>query len=678
MISVKDLTDKDYDIIQNIPRLKRTGRKHKTTKNKIYRDCICSFDIETSRLPDSEHSFMYIWQFNILGYYTIYGRYWNEFIYFLNRITEKYNENEYIIIFVHNLSFEMQFLRGVLPFNREDVFCTDRRKILYAISGNAEFRCSYFLTNMSLSVFLNKMGVEHQKDEKIDYSIVRYPWDKLDNEILHYSEMDVVGLSEGIKKNNEINGDNLYTMPYTSTGYVRRLAKNAISSVNYQWRKNIQPDKNVYELLRQAFRGGNTHANRFFIGQLLTNVKSIDRSSSYSSEMVNRLYPISEFKKASGNIDYYLKKGKACLFIVELEGVSLKNDLWGCPYLPLHKCRNVEKAIIDNGRILSAVHLEITITDVDYKILIKEYKFMKYKIKELYVSTYGKLPKVLINLINNIYAQKTALKGIKGQEIYYHKQKELLNSLYGMCVQDPVKDRIYMVDKEYEIEKANMEDVLYRNRNKAFLPYQWGVWVACYAREELEKAIEMSGYNFVYTDTDSVKYIDNIEGLSEYNKKQVELSKLHGAYAKDKNGDIHYMGVYEQEAVSEKFITFGAKKYASESGGKLKITIAGVNKEKGSTELEHIENLKEGYIFKDAGGTESVYNDGGYNEILHTEYIEGHILKITSNITIKESTYKLGFSKDYYDLLCEIQNSGLYYKVNQKLGERVENGQISK
>ena len=151
---------------------------------------------------------------------------------------------------------------------------------------------------MSLSVFLNKMGVEHQKDEKIDYSIVRYPWDKLDNEILHYSEMDVVGLSEGIKKNNEINGDNLYTMPYTSTGYVRRLAKNAISSVNYQWRKNIQPDKNVYELLRQAFRGGNTHANRFFIGQLLTNVKSIDRSSSYSSEMVNRLYPISEFKKA--------------------------------------------------------------------------------------------------------------------------------------------------------------------------------------------------------------------------------------------------------------------------------------------------------------------------------------------------------------------------------------------
>lgn len=98
MISVKDLTDKDYNIIQNIPRLKRTGRKHKTTKNKIYRDCICSFDIETSRLPDSEHSFMYIWQFNILGYYTIYGRYWNEFIYFLNRITEKYNENEYIII----------------------------------------------------------------------------------------------------------------------------------------------------------------------------------------------------------------------------------------------------------------------------------------------------------------------------------------------------------------------------------------------------------------------------------------------------------------------------------------------------------------------------------------------------------------------------------------------------
>lgn len=65
--------------------------------------------------------------------------------------------------------------------------------------------------------------------------------------------MDVVGLSEGIKKNNEINGDNLYTMPYTSTGYVRRLAKNAISSVNYQWRK-------IFSLIRTSMS---------FLGRLL-------------------------------------------------------------------------------------------------------------------------------------------------------------------------------------------------------------------------------------------------------------------------------------------------------------------------------------------------------------------------------------------------------------------------
>lgn len=160
---------------------------------------------------------------------------------------------------------------------------------------------------------------------------------------------------------------------------------------------------------------------------------------------------------------------------------------------------------------------------------------MKYKIKELYVSTYGKLPKVLINLINNIYAQKTALKGIKGQEIYYHKQKELLNSLYGMCVQDPVKDRIYMVDKEYEIEKLIWKMFYIEIEIKLFT-LSMGSLGRLLCPRRIRKAIEMAGYNFVYTDTDSVKYIDNIEGLSEYNKNKSNCRSSMGHTPKIKRG----------------------------------------------------------------------------------------------------------------------------------------------
>ena len=68
----------DYSVLDEIKPLNmRGGRKDK----KKYYDVVTAFDIETTRLKDIEQSFMYIWQFQILDY-TVYGRYWNEFIEF--------------------------------------------------------------------------------------------------------------------------------------------------------------------------------------------------------------------------------------------------------------------------------------------------------------------------------------------------------------------------------------------------------------------------------------------------------------------------------------------------------------------------------------------------------------------------------------------------------------------
>lgn len=672
MTYIKNVSEKEWQILENLPRLEHNKGERTGMKKIIYKKTICSFDIETSRLPDSEHSFMYIWQINFLGIITIYGRYWNEFIYLLERITKRYQYNEWLLIFVHNLSFEMQFLRGIMPFNKEDVFCTERRKILYAKSGHVEFRCSYFLTNMGLGTFLDKMKVEHPKEEKIDYNALRYPWDVLSEDVMRYSEMDVVGLSEGIKKQNEINHDTFYTMPYTSTGYIRRMTKEALQTVSYPWRKAIQPTLKVYTMLREAFRGGNTHANRWYAGEFLENVKSIDRSSSYPSELVNKKYPLGEFKKANtAKLDEYISKDKACLFKIKFKKIKLKSDLWGCPYLSSDKSRGVKNAVFDNGRILEADELETTITDIDYKIINEEYEYEDYEVLKLYITCYKPLPKVFKNLINQLFGDKTKLKGIPGQEIFYMKQKNLLNSLYGMCAQDIAKDRFLLDGKEYIKEITDKEVLIDKAKNRAFLPYQIGVWCTCYAREELEKGIKMAGEGFVYTDTDSVKYFGDIDKrLNEYNKKQEEISKKNEAYAEDSKGKYHYMGVYEEEKESDIFITYGAKKYACVQDGKLKITIAGVNKEEGAKEIGDIYKLKPGYIFEKAGGTESVYNDAAYGEILETRYIDGHILKITSNVTIRESTYKLGLTSEYFDLLNEMKTSGLYYKVMEKMEEK--------
>ena len=56
-------------------------------------------------------------------------------------------------------------------------------------------------------------------------------------------------------------------------------------------------------------------------------------------------------------------------------------------------------------------------------------------------------------------------------------------------------------------------------------------------------------------------------------------------------------------------------------------------------------------MFREAGGTESVYKEHPTNGVID---IDGHKLLITPNIVIRESEYTLGVSRDYASLLLEI------------------------
>ena len=93
----------------------------------------------------------------------------------------------------------------------------------------------------------------------------------------------------------EHDGDTLYTFPLTSTGYVRRDAKAAMREVSHNWLVAQLPSHAVFQMLREAFRGGNTHANRYYTRQILHDVHSADRSSSYPDIQCNCLFPVSEF-----------------------------------------------------------------------------------------------------------------------------------------------------------------------------------------------------------------------------------------------------------------------------------------------------------------------------------------------------------------------------------------------
>jgi hypothetical protein len=81
---------------------------------------------------------------------------------------------------------------------------------------------------MSLEAFTSKMGVEDAKLDDFDYEKIRYPWTELTEREMLYCINDVRGLVQALKKEMQLDGDTLYTIPLTSTGYVRRDCKKAM------------------------------------------------------------------------------------------------------------------------------------------------------------------------------------------------------------------------------------------------------------------------------------------------------------------------------------------------------------------------------------------------------------------------------------------------------------------
>lgn len=191
-------------------------------------------------------------------------------------------------------------------------------------------------------------------------------------------------------------------------------------------------------------------------------------------------------------------------------------------------------------------------------------------------------------------------------------------------------------------------------------------------RNILTNLIKQDTYS-LYADTDSLKLREgyNKDTIEEYNrqvKEKIErVSKELGIdfnkyKPKDIKGNEHLIGLFENE--SEKgneftydfFITQGAKKYAyiSSSDKQIHITVSGVPK-KGSCGLKKLEDFKDNFIFKfeDTGKLMMMYNDE-QEEFELIDY-QGHkeIIKDKFGSCFAPTTYELGKSQEYFDLLTD-------------------------
>ena len=689
-----------------LPREKgNQGKKQKIT----YFNILSAFDIETTALQDIQQSFMYIWQWHFVNIetedsITIYGRYWDEWQEASRLICDTLPSDAYMVVLDHNLSYEFQFLSSLYPFAQDEVFATNPREILKCtMGGHLEFRCTMRHSNTSLSVYTRQWHVKHQKlsGEEYDYNKIRFPWTELTEQELLYAFHDVIGLCEAYRAELEYWHDTLYTIPYTSTGYVRRICKKEWAKINYLERRAWVPDITVYKMLVEAFRGGDTHGDRrhatpadYGRAVIVENVASYDRVSSYPDVLVNCMYPLGDWHKIQtkkrpfiepAELEKYIHQyEKSIVTRVHFTGLRLKNIRWEMPYIPSDKCLKLESAQLDNGRVIRAAALSMTITDPDWEIIKTEYTWETVAFSDTWYCRRRFLPEQFCEVVRQFYRDKTLLKGAEHgslEEIEYGLKKSLLNALYGMCAQRVIRDNVVYIDDdnspyisewEYkareqeretgraltEREKREMQDKLEKEqleaaKRKAFVPYQIGVWCTAWARLELHRAfwaVSEQGGTSIYADTDSCKCIGNIDfsRLNEYYKAR---SLARGAYADDRKGNRYYMGVYEHEYTAPRFAHMGAKKYIYEDEhGELHLTVAGVNKQKGAAELKKLGGFDAwhgGTVFQEAGGVQGVYNDTDYGYL----EIDGHQLFIGRNVCLLPDSYTLGESTDYLRVL---------------------------
>lgn len=326
--------------------------------------------------------------------------------------------------------------------------------------------------------------------------------------------------------------------------------------------------------------------------------------------------------------------------------------------LSLDKCKKGRltkhwDTIVDNGRVLKLTGATILyLTELDIEILNNQYDFEQFEFLKVYTSERGQMPKWFIDLTDMYFTGKNTLKEIDIVE--YGKAKSKLNAIYGCSASALVRDKIIMdvTTGEWSSEVEDVEAGLkkYYNSRNNFMRYQFGCWITSHCRYRLAKMIEFIGYdNFLYADTDSIFYKSNdeieakLEKLNEENRKHcLEI----GAGIYDINNNfVEYMTFEDEKDNIEEFKFLHAKCYGFvDKDKKLHITVAGVTRnyrndrtKTREDELGSLENLKDGFTFKECGGTTASY----IHQEARVETVEGHQTELASGVIISEVEYTI-------------------------------------
>ena len=258
-----------------------------------------------------------------------------------------------------------------------------------------------------------------------------------------------------------------------------------------------------------------------------------------------------------------------------------------------------------------------------------------------------------------------------------------------MCVTDIVSfDISYKDDWEHEkytVEMMNEQIEKYNSSSNRFLYYPWGVWVTAYARKNLWNGILEIGIDYVYSDTDSVKFLNyekHKEYINRYNldverklKKMCEFRQIEFERLKPKTikGVEKMIGVWDFEGIYTHFKTLGAKRYLvrSKKDEKLHLTVAGLSKQNGVEYMLRICNNDYEKVFEnfnddlyipenETGKHTHTYIDSPITSMI-TDY-QNNVVEVTalSGVHLSPCEFTLSISKQYSKFLHDLRNGYLF------------------
>lgn len=649
---------------------------------------IIAIDTETFVFNKKDIGYITDWTITIEDECCIYGNHVSDLVDTIDRIADTLHaDKEHLIRFyVHNFPYDYMFIRNHIirkwgPPDRSLAAKTHRYIFMTWSSLGIEFRDSEILTQRSLERLCQDMGTTEKAVGTWDYKKFRTPDSERSEKEIKYVCTDTISLCKALRKYISDRGYTVANVPLTNTGFIRNRAR-AESRKDKKWRNkflSMRLDLKQYKQLLDAYHGGYTHANRYYVNKIITeSMQCYDFVSSYPSVICFKKYPMTNFVYTDAltlQDILELKDDYAFCGYLRLTNVRLKKE---CPMPPMafHKAKvcvfpeadtRTQKSLytdnLDNGKIVNADIVIYPFTDPDLETILNSYDYDTADVASVMRAKKDYLPDWLINYVMTLYYNKSTLK--HSDPILYAISKGELNGIYGTMVQRIIQQ---ICEEDFgtatwssdipEDKEQELLDKFYKNKN-SFLPYQWGCWVTAYAQENLYK-LGACCKKWFYSDTDSVKGFEwDMDKLKSYNDEIIRISKERGVGLVEYKGELFRLGIADFDGEYSEFITHGSKRYCYRDADGLHITVAGVPKDGVYCLNDDITNFRKGFIFSNSKVFRDNFKKNNPDKVpkwkLKTEYLINTDIK---NMTLYGSKIEYG---------CAIRLSDTEYELDHTI-----------